>query len=144
MAHAIWEIKNSSTISLPLGRNLNYQGGLVVTYTKVLPNFPAVMKRDKRILYPDIYSEFNLHVAHRMARRGKTKYQSVQYFQEHEDECVRNISQILQSGEYKTSKYKHSEINDRGKIRTISKLPYSDVGDVYERFLPQNPRGDPW
>lgn len=82
------------------------------------------MKRDKTIKLADVATPLNLSVAHRMARQGKSFYNSVQRVDEKMDEYIAELHEILMSGRYHTSKYIHETVSDSGKIREISKLPY--------------------
>lgn len=66
----------------------------------------------------------NLKLAHKNARKGKGWYQEVKYVDEHLDECLLQIQQILKNQTFKTSEYCSFTKEENGKIRTIYKLPY--------------------
>lgn len=81
------------------------------------------MKKSEATL-ADVADYGNLLIAHAMAKRGKTHYQSIQTFEENKDEKLHELSALLMSGKYRTSPYIHKTINDSGKERYISILPY--------------------
>jgi hypothetical protein len=66
----------------------------------------------------------NIRAAHAFASRGKAHYSEVRYVNENAEEVFAAIRAMLLSGEYKVSEYKKSVINDKGKERTLMKLPY--------------------
>ena len=72
----------------------------------------------------DVASYGNLLLAHSNAKRGRSKYRSVQYVENNKLECLRSIQSQLMNGTYKTSEYAHKIIQERGKERLISRLPY--------------------
>jgi RNA-directed DNA polymerase len=75
-------------------------------------------------IYPRIYDMQNLKVAHKMARRGKSWYEAVQKVDNNEEFYLKKLQKSLKDKTFKTSKYIDKEINDKGKKRVISKLPY--------------------
>jgi RNA-directed DNA polymerase len=75
-------------------------------------------------LYEKVCSMDNLREAHKNARRGKTNYKEVKMVDANEDYYLYNIHKMLINKEYKTSPYINFEVDDKGKIREISKLPY--------------------
>jgi RNA-directed DNA polymerase len=74
-------------------------------------------------IFEKIYEPENMIIAHEKARRGKAHYSEVQMVNEN-PELLMDICNTIKNGEYQTSKYDIYEINDRGKARTIFKLPY--------------------
>lgn len=82
------------------------------------------MKRSRTPTIDDVATRLNLGVAHKMARKGKSFYHSVQKVDDDPDKYLNQLQEILLSGEYRTSEYVHETVNDNGKTREISKLPY--------------------
>ncbi len=66
----------------------------------------------------------NLRLAHINARQNKTKYRTVREFEQDADANLQALHDDLMNGTYRTSRYLHMDIVDRGKTRRISKLPY--------------------
>lgn len=66
----------------------------------------------------------NLVIAHANAKRGKTHYRAVEEFEANKECLLRELSESLLNGAYKTSPYTNKTIIDGGKERLISKLPY--------------------
>lgn len=75
-------------------------------------------------VYHKIWDIENLRLAHINARKGKSHYKEVKMVNENVDYYLYKIQEQLKNKTYKTSKYVHSIINDKGKERVISKLPY--------------------
>lgn len=75
-------------------------------------------------VYHKIWDIENLRLAHINARKGKSHYKEVKMVNENVDYYLYKIQEQLKNKTYKTSKYVHSIINDKGKEREISKLPY--------------------
>lgn len=75
-------------------------------------------------LYPKIYDEENLLLAHRSARRGKGWYKEVQAVNANESAYLGLLHTHLVNKEYQTSKYKVYSLCENGKNRLIYKLPY--------------------
>ena len=82
------------------------------------------MKPNKSVTLDTVASLDNLRAAHRYARHGKTHYQSVQEVDADAETLLAKLHDTLISGNYHTSRYKTEIINDCGKERLISKLPY--------------------
>ena len=74
-------------------------------------------------LYNTISSLPNLYIAHRHARRGKTRYSEVQYVDKNKDELLKNLHESLVQQTYTTGEYKIKKIYEP-KERTIYALPY--------------------
>lgn len=75
-------------------------------------------------LYEKIYDIENLRLAHINARKGKSHYKEVKMVNANVDKYLYQIQDMLKNKTYRTSQYTHTQINDKGKIRQISKLPY--------------------
>lgn len=80
------------------------------------------MKRHGHI-FEKIYEPENMIIAHEKARRGKAHYSEVQMVNENPEMLI-DICNTIKAGDYSTSPYEVYEIMDRGKARTIFKLPY--------------------
>lgn len=76
-------------------------------------------------LYEKICSIDNLTLAHKKARRGKSRQKELQRFLLNEQDNIINLHHVLLNKEYKTSQYKIFTINE-GKERQIYQLPYKD------------------
>src|SRR5699024_4012653 len=75
-------------------------------------------------LYEKVYAIDNLRLAHKNARKGKLHYKEVKMVDADEDKYLYEIQQSLINKTFKTSRYVNKIINDSGKPRGISKLPY--------------------
>lgn len=80
----------------------------------------------KRIgnIYEKIYDLDNLREAHRNAKRDKSHYREVKMVDSDEEYYLCIIQNMLKSKTYRVSDYTHTKINDKGKVRELSKLPY--------------------
>lgn len=80
----------------------------------------------KRIgnIYEKIYNLDNLREAHRNAKRDKSHYREVKMVDSDEEYYLRIIQNMLKSKTYRVSDYTHTKINDKDKVRELSKLPY--------------------
>lgn len=80
----------------------------------------------KRIgnVYHKVYDIDNLRMAHKKARVGKQHYSEVKMVDSNIDFYLLQIQDMLINKTYDTSEYIVSTIQDRGKEREISKLPY--------------------
>lgn len=81
------------------------------------------MKRYGQI-YDEICSLDNLRLAHKMARKDKLFYKEVKQVDSDPDTYLKQIQTMLQNETYEVSEYSYSEINDKGKVRQLAKLPY--------------------
>ena len=85
----------------------------------------------KRIFIPnlDIYDCIanieNVKLAHKFARKRKSKYRCVQKVDKH-PEILENLAQALKSETYEIGPYKVENLKDRKKERTLLKLEYPD------------------
>ncbi len=75
-------------------------------------------------LYERICDPENIRQAHQNARRGKTRYRSVQQVDADVEPHVMEIHRLLSEGRYRTSPYHVFERMDNGKKRVIYALPY--------------------
>lgn len=75
-------------------------------------------------LFEKIIDIDNIRLAHKNARKGKTHYDEVREIDENECMYMKKLQDMLISGEFTTSEYEIYTKNDRGKERTIYKLPY--------------------
>lgn len=66
----------------------------------------------------------NIKLAHKNARKGKTKYKAVQEVDSDIDTYCNKIREILLTKVFTTSNYIMFTKNDKGKVREIHKLPY--------------------
>jgi RNA-directed DNA polymerase len=75
-------------------------------------------------LFDKIVHKQNILTAHNNAKKGKSKYAQVCYFQNNIPKCVDNIHTILKNKTYRVSSYIKESRIERGKHRVIYKLPY--------------------
>lgn len=75
-------------------------------------------------LYPKIYDNKNLELAHENARKKKTYYREVKMVDANKEFYLKKLQEALINKTYKTSKYTITTIVERGKEREIFKLPY--------------------
>lgn len=81
------------------------------------------MKRHNN-LFEDICNKDNLRLAHKKARRGKTKYREVKLIDKDLDLYIDKLHDTLISGTFNTSKYTIFTKQCGRKVRTIYSLPY--------------------
>lgn len=82
------------------------------------------MKRSKA-KFEDVFSLDALYQASIDAARGKHHYHSVIAFEEHREEILKGIFDLLHSGNYRTYGYIEEIINEHGKERHIMKLQFA-------------------
>jgi len=75
-------------------------------------------------LYKDICNLDNIILAHKNARRGKSSYREVIYVDNHHDECMAKIKDMLETKTYANSEYEVFSRVFGAKTRQIYKLPY--------------------
>lgn len=75
-------------------------------------------------LFDKIITMENLQLAHKKASKGKSHYKEVKMVNENLEYYLSKIQKSLIDGSYITSKYQTMEVKEKGKIRTIHKLPY--------------------
>lgn len=81
------------------------------------------MKRHNN-LFKEICTLENLKEAHANARRDKKFYREVKMVNSNEEYYLNIIREMLIKKTYNVSEYKTSTIDDKGKKRTLMKLPY--------------------
>ena len=75
-------------------------------------------------LFEKIVDIENIKLAHKNARRGKSKYREVKMVDADIERYALEIKQLLESGLYRTSEYSVIQKVDKGKVRDIYRLPY--------------------
>ena len=75
-------------------------------------------------LYHKIYDIENIKLAHKNARKGKTHYTEVKEVDDNLDYYCELLQKTLQNNTFKNSTYEVFTKKDKGKVRTIYKLPY--------------------
>lgn len=75
-------------------------------------------------LFEKIVDIDNIKLAHKNARKGKSKYKDVQAVNMDIDRFCKSIQDLLVSKKFNTAEYAMFIKNDRGKVREIYKLPY--------------------
>lgn len=75
-------------------------------------------------LFEKIVDIENIKLAHKNARRGKSKYREVKMVDADIERYALEIKQLLESGKYSTSEYSVIQKVDKGKVRDIYRLPY--------------------
>lgn len=75
-------------------------------------------------LFHKIVDIDNLRLAHKNARRGKTKYKEIRKVDKDPEYYIQKIHKMLTEGSYVSSPYKMFIKNDAGKEREIFKVPY--------------------
>ena len=83
-------------------------------------------KTMKRVgnLYHKICDIENIKLAHKNARKGKTHYTEVKEIDNNLDYYCELLQKTLQNNTFKNSPYEIFTKKDKGKVRTIYKLPY--------------------
>lgn len=76
-------------------------------------------------LFEKIYNKQNILIAHKNARKKKSKRKAIKYFNENITEEINKISNMIKNKTYKVSDYKIDTRIERGKERIIYKLPYN-------------------
>lgn len=112
-------------LALPLGKTHNVKSNCVSSGgTKT--QFKSQRTNMKRLgnVFEKIYDIENLRKAHYNARKGKAHYKEVQMVNQNEDYYLKKLQLMLKEKSYKTSEYVLYNVNDKGKVREISKLPY--------------------
>ena len=91
----------------------------------------------KRIgnLYHKIHDIENIKLAHKNARKGKTHYTEVKEVDNNIDYYCNLILIMLVNKTFKNSKYETFIKNDKGKDRTIYKLPYFPDRIIHHAIL---------
>lgn len=75
-------------------------------------------------LWDRVVSAENLRAAHMVARKGKTWQDDVRHVDKNLDTLIAKLQIELELGLYRTGRYTSRELTERGKTRTIYRLPY--------------------
>ena len=75
-------------------------------------------------LFDKIKDKDNIRLAHKNARKGKLHYDEVKEVESNLDYYIDEVYRLLDSGEFTTSEYIIEDKLDKGKLRTLYKLPY--------------------
>lgn len=75
-------------------------------------------------LFDKICDIDNIRLAHKNARKKKTHYKEVVEVDKDVEKYCSELKELLESGKFKNSEYLVFTKNDKGKQRTIYKLPY--------------------
>jgi hypothetical protein len=97
-------------------------------------------------LFEKIVSFDNLVLAHKNARKGKTRYKEVIYVDNNLESCINEIQGLLVEETYKVSNYKVFNKKENGKVRKIASLPYYPdriiqwaiiqvIGEIFDKHL---------
>lgn len=81
------------------------------------------MKRHNA-LYHQVYDKDNIRLAHKNARKGKSKYHEVQLVDKHVEFYVNKIHYMLKNKTFRNAKYHVFKRTFQKKEREIFKLPY--------------------
>lgn len=86
-------------------------------------------------LFEKIYNKQNIFLAHKNARKKKTKRKAIKYFDENISQEINKISEMIKNKTYKVSDYKIETRFERKKERTIYKLPYNPDRVIHHAVL---------
>lgn len=75
-------------------------------------------------LYHRIIDIDNLRLAHKNARKNKTKYKEIVEVDKDPEHYIQKLHKMLIEGSYKCSPYEKFIKNDSGKEREIFRVPY--------------------
>jgi hypothetical protein len=75
-------------------------------------------------LFEKIKDKDSIRLAHKNARKGKLHYDEVKEVDSNLDYYLDEVYRLLDSGEFTTSEYTIEDKLDKGKLRTLYKLPY--------------------
>lgn len=92
------------------------------------------MKRIRN-LYPQIWDIENIKLAHKNARKGKTHYKEVKMVDADLEHYCELISDMLKNKKFVNSEYQVFTKKDKGKERTIYKLPYFPDRIIHHAIL---------
>lgn len=81
-----------------------------------------MVKKYKNLWQPFI-ADSNIEWAYRKAKKGKSKYNAVRYIEDHKEECLKEIKQLLIEEKFHTGEYKEKTIREP-KERIIYVLPF--------------------
>lgn len=86
-------------------------------------------------LFKKIIHKQNILLAHKNARKGKSKYFDIKNFDNNLTNRINNIHDLLNTKKYKVSEYKIDTRIERGKERVIFKLPYNPDRVIHHALL---------
>lgn len=86
-------------------------------------------------LFEKIYNKQNIFLAHKKARKKKTKRKAIKDFDNNICEEINKISNMIKNKTYKVSPYKIGKRIERKKERIIYKLPYNPDRVIHHAVL---------
>lgn len=86
-------------------------------------------------LFEKIYNKKNIFLAHKNARKKKTKRKAIKYFDKNITNEINKLSDMIKNKTYKVADYKIDERKERGKVRIIYKLPYNPDRVIHHAIL---------
>ena len=81
------------------------------------------MVKKLKNVWGKIIEKDNIAYAYRKAKKGKSKYNAVRYFEAHTEECLKEVQRLLTTKEFTTAEYKIKIIKEP-KEREIFVLPF--------------------
>lgn len=81
------------------------------------------MVKKYKNLWQKFITDENIEWAYTKAKKGKSKYNAVRYIEDHKEECLKAIKQLLIEGKFHTGEYKEKTIKEP-KERLIYVLPF--------------------
>lgn len=81
------------------------------------------MVKKYKDLWQKIVQKENIELAYKKAKKGKSKYNAVRYIEEHTEECLKDVHNLLETRTFTTSEYR-TKIIKEPKEREIFILPF--------------------
>lgn len=81
------------------------------------------MVKKYKNLWQKVVDNDNIALAYHKAKKGKSKYNAVRYFEAHKEECLKNVKELLVEHKFTTGAYKEKIIKEP-KERIIYVLPF--------------------
>lgn len=81
------------------------------------------MVKKYKNLWQKIVQKENIELAYKKAKKGKSKYNAVRYIEEHTEECLKDVHNLLETRTFTTSDYRIKIIKEP-KEREIFILPF--------------------
>ena len=81
------------------------------------------MVKKLKNVWGKIIEKDNIAYAYKKAKKGKSKYNAVRYFEAHTEECLKEVQRLLTTKEFMTAEYKRKIIKEP-KEREIFVLPF--------------------
>lgn len=81
------------------------------------------MVKKYKNLWQKIVQKENIELAYKKAKKGKSKYNAVRYIEEHTEECLKDVHNLLETRTFTTSEYR-TKIIKEPKEREIFILPF--------------------